>query len=404
TRPTTAEWSEFESKLPGKAPQTVWDTALNLPGPHPETRENCPVLYRDRNGWCPYSERVWLGLLYKGIPFDEVLVDNQGSKPRFWYDIGGGTTPAVVWPDGTFQGESLDLLVAMDDRLPADTPQLLPKDQGLRDEALRIASSLTSVLPRRCRPSSRAAFLYRGNGPVPRRDFEASLDELEELLSLHEGPFFLGGALTVADCAWVPFLERFAVQLPLLHRGLDLRDSSKRPRLAAWYDALEHQVPCYAGRVQGDASSWAAVLAVAGYGNAGSAESYQAPENLGLDLGNSVVGEQVWAAFVAGKEGLGKTPAQEAARRLYHNREAIVTDFMKNRSESFERSLVDQALRVCVTVVLADKIYPSLLEGVREEVRAVAKELASYLSKRVCVPRDMGRLPADVYRKKLSQL
>ncbi|KAK3263707.1 hypothetical protein CYMTET_27506 [Cymbomonas tetramitiformis] len=103
TRSTTAEWSEFESKLPGKAPQTVWDTALNLPGPHPETRENCPVLYRDRNGWCLYSERVWLGLLYKGIPFDEVLVDNQGSKPRFWYDIGGGTTPAVVWPDGTFQ-------------------------------------------------------------------------------------------------------------------------------------------------------------------------------------------------------------------------------------------------------------------------------------------------------------
>ena len=28
------------------------------------------VLYRERNGWCPYSERVWLALEHKGIAYE----------------------------------------------------------------------------------------------------------------------------------------------------------------------------------------------------------------------------------------------------------------------------------------------------------------------------------------------
>ena len=26
------------------------------------------TLYRDTNGWCPFCERVWIGLEKKGIP------------------------------------------------------------------------------------------------------------------------------------------------------------------------------------------------------------------------------------------------------------------------------------------------------------------------------------------------
>lgn len=35
------------------------------------------VLFRDRNGWCPYSERVWLAMLEKRLSFDEVLINLQ---------------------------------------------------------------------------------------------------------------------------------------------------------------------------------------------------------------------------------------------------------------------------------------------------------------------------------------
>ena len=42
------------------------------------------------------------------------------------------------------------------------------------------------------------------------------------------------------------------MQLPLLHQGLRPRDSAAYPALAAWFAALERQIPGYAARVQGD--------------------------------------------------------------------------------------------------------------------------------------------------------
>ena len=47
------------------------DASQCKPDGHPPTRSGMAVLYRDKNGWCPYSERVWLGLEFKGVEFDE---------------------------------------------------------------------------------------------------------------------------------------------------------------------------------------------------------------------------------------------------------------------------------------------------------------------------------------------
>ena len=41
-----------------------------------------PTLYRERHGWCPYSERVWLALEAKGIDYDTVYIDNIYGRPR----------------------------------------------------------------------------------------------------------------------------------------------------------------------------------------------------------------------------------------------------------------------------------------------------------------------------------
>ena len=52
------------------------------------------VLYRERNGWCPYSERVWLALEHKGIiEYETVLIDNTGGGRPSWYS---GDTPQVT--------------------------------------------------------------------------------------------------------------------------------------------------------------------------------------------------------------------------------------------------------------------------------------------------------------------
>lgn len=232
-------------------------------------------------------------LTHRALPFPQVLIDNQGPKPRFWYSI-GSSTPAIRWPDGTCQGESLDILEALDERFPDSPTRLLPTAPQEHAEALRLAASLPKMLPSHCRPSSRAAFLYRGSGPVPAADFEASLREMDrQLAAASGGPFLMGADFGLADAAWAPFLERYAVQLPLLHEGLCPRDGSRWPALAAWYHAMEESVPGYAARVQGDALSWAAVLAVAGYGNAGDARDYRIPVDLSFELGTSSQGQEV---------------------------------------------------------------------------------------------------------------
>lgn len=44
------------------------------------------VIFRDRNGWCPYSERVWFAMLEKRLSFDEVLINLQvGTHHSFLY-------------------------------------------------------------------------------------------------------------------------------------------------------------------------------------------------------------------------------------------------------------------------------------------------------------------------------
>ena len=82
------------------------------------------------------------------------------------------------------------------------------------------------------------------------------------------GPFFCGEDMTAADIAWVPFLERYAAQLPCLHEGLVPRDSKIYPFLNKWFNAME-SIPAYACRVRGNPSSWRKVLTMAGYGNGG---------------------------------------------------------------------------------------------------------------------------------------
>ena len=111
-------WAALEELLPSStAPQPLlYDAARTstIGGPASEEpdwykKSDLPVLDRERNGWCPYSERVWLTLELKSIEFATVLIDNTGPGPR---PPGySGSTPQMRWP-GTQrpQGESLDLM------------------------------------------------------------------------------------------------------------------------------------------------------------------------------------------------------------------------------------------------------------------------------------------------------
>ena len=53
-----------------------------------------------------------------------------------------------------------------------------------------------------------------------------------------EGPFFLGGELTLVDCMFAPFLERMAASLPY-YKGLVVRRNPALPNLERWFRAME---------------------------------------------------------------------------------------------------------------------------------------------------------------------
>lgn len=188
----------------------------------------------------------------KNIAYDTVRIDNTGGgRPSYF----AGTTPQMRWPDGRMQGESLDLMRDLDAAYP--DPPLLFENADVDS----YISQFRNIFPSRARPSSRAAFLFQGNGdPLWRGVFEETLQKTDELLGkTKSGPFFCGNVISGADVAWAPFLERYRYQLPCLHDGLEPNDAEKYPNLAAWYAAME-QVPAYACRVKGDASSWRKVL------------------------------------------------------------------------------------------------------------------------------------------------
>jgi glutathione S-transferase len=336
------------------------------------------------------SERVWLTLELKNIDYDTIRIDNTGGpRPSYF----AGTTPQMKWPDGRMQGESLDLVRDLDAAY-ADSLPLLFQDSK---EVEYFISQFQSIFPR-SRPSSRAAFLFQYNGePLWRGVFEETLQKTDELLSKNsEGPFFCGSTISGADVAWAPFLERYRYQLPCLHNGLEPNDANKYSNLAAWYSAMD-QVPAYACRVKGDASSWRKVLSMAGFGNAfvppeikANMEFLAEKESMAA---TSTIDNKLWAEYTSFRPYLADTPHAEAALVMTRNRKAISIDAVKRANDTMwkERGLptsegeLEKAMMELVQSLIHDD--DALLTD-----RAAA--LAGYLDERMCVPRDMGAMPA----------
>ena len=70
-----AQWQDLENSLISSTqhdtPITI-DSALDPTKPTYSTER--PTLFRERHGWCPYSERVWLALESTNIAYDTVRI------------------------------------------------------------------------------------------------------------------------------------------------------------------------------------------------------------------------------------------------------------------------------------------------------------------------------------------
>lgn len=390
---TASSWDSLASRLPSLAAEqpTLLDPVL---APCPASPSGL-TLFRERHGWCPYSEKVWLALELKGLAYTTVLIDNMGGGRPDWYR---GQTPQIQWADGRTQGESMDIVKALDAEYPASRPLYPPEGASISSVAQMI-SAFRQSFPSNARPSSRAAYLFSYSGPLSRSDFEKALDATEKLLAQHdEGPFFVGRELSAADVSWAPFLERYAAQLPCLHDGLLPRDASRWPRLAEWYAAMD-EVPEYACRVKGDGESWGRVLTMQGYGNAGNA-----PQTTGYRQSTGAGAVDLWEAYAGHRPHVAPSPAEEAAARIVSNRAAIAADALARKMGAgghgaskapYTAEQVDEGLRTVVGCLLGDE------EG-KAGGGGLAASLASHLVGRMCVPRDMGT-PAGFELRRLAR-
>ncbi len=373
----------------------------------PSTTEGNPTLYRERHGWCPYSERIWLALEAKGVEYDTVYIDNIYGRPS-WYS---GDTPQIRWPDGKIQSESMDLVREVDKRFDGSFT-LYPED--IINEVIDKERAFRNIFPRGARPSSRAAFLFRYDGePLWKNEFEKTLKETDALLSetAVDGPFFCGSRFTAADIAWAPFLERYAGQLPCLHDELDPKCKVTYPNLSAWYKAMDELVPAYACRVRGDLSSWRKVLTMAGFGNVGvppvvssRMDGEDIKESAPLDLERKQRQQSVWETYAATRPHVAPSPGKEAASVLIRNREMIAKDILKrlgmksNKHDlPSDEEQLDATMRSLACILCEDRYDKSTLDECKNDDHV--KTLASFLDERMCVPRDMGALSAACYKR-----
>ena len=79
-------WSALSKTLPSAAAEAprVVDAVQHQQKRPPPLSDDTVVLYRERHGWCPYSDRVWRGLGTKSVAYETVRLDNTGgARPVF---------------------------------------------------------------------------------------------------------------------------------------------------------------------------------------------------------------------------------------------------------------------------------------------------------------------------------
>ncbi|KAL4296618.1 hypothetical protein GQ457_12G009130 [Hibiscus cannabinus] len=174
---------------------------------------------------CPFAQRVWITRNYKGLQEKIKLVPlNLQNKPA-WYKekvYPENKVPALEH-DGKIIGDSLDLIKYVDANF--EGPSLLPDDSDKKqffDELLSHTDKFVGMLFATIKEDSPTE---AGN----------AFDHLENALTKYDGTFLLGDEFSLADIAFITFVERFQIYLSEVFK-YDITEG--RPKLTAWNEAV----------------------------------------------------------------------------------------------------------------------------------------------------------------------
>lgn len=197
------------------------------------------------NAWyCPFAQRAWMALVYKGIDFEYIEVDPY-DKSAWWLEIsrGAALVPVVIQPNDDGSGEttiveSNRILEYLEEFAPDSSP-IFARDPNQRAEQKywmdHIGNKITPYLYRFLKASE--AGDYRDES---RRKLIDGLSELVTAMD-GDGPFFSAAELGAVDIALAPFALR--IDLLLAHyREFKLPvEGEIWQRYQRWYASiLEH--------------------------------------------------------------------------------------------------------------------------------------------------------------------
>ena len=82
TAPSLPTWSDLEKLLPTSSVALMHPAVFDAQKVEEATLKGKTVLWRDRNGWCPYAERAWLALEVKCDRWDSNPGPAPSASPR----------------------------------------------------------------------------------------------------------------------------------------------------------------------------------------------------------------------------------------------------------------------------------------------------------------------------------
>ncbi|KAE8730442.1 Protein IN2-1-like protein B [Hibiscus syriacus] len=181
---------------------------------------------------CPFAQRVWITRNSKGLQDKIKLVPlNLQNRPA-WYKekvYPENKVPALEH-DGKVIGDSLDLIKYVDGNF--EGPSLLPNDPDKR----RFFEELLSLMDKF------AGMVFTTIKGDSTTEAGAAFDHLEHALTKYDGLFLLGDEFSLADIAFIPFVERFQMYLSEVFQ-YDVTEG--RPKLTAWIEAV-NKIDAYA--------------------------------------------------------------------------------------------------------------------------------------------------------------
>jgi glutathione S-transferase len=182
------------------------------------------------NALCPFVQRVRLVLAEKQLAAAEIEIDPRRKPADFLALSPAGKVPLLVH-NGARVWESAVISEYLDEIVP-ERP-LLPDTPAQRALArLWVSFADTNIYE----PTHRLLLCVDPDAQAQLAQQIADALRFFEThaLSLHDGPYVLGAAFSLADIALFPWFEQVAV----LERFRGFRMPAERGRLEAWRDAV----------------------------------------------------------------------------------------------------------------------------------------------------------------------